>query len=65
MLTIEKIRKLDPSLSSLTETELMEARDILYDIGQLAFEVWKEEKTGSKDPRGSLLEMTKRSKIKP
>jgi len=54
MLTLEKIRKIDPSLASLSDAEVLEIRDQLYELGQLAFSIWWVKKNGSKDPIRSL-----------
>ncbi len=54
MLSLEKIRKIDPELSSLSDTELLEIEGALYAMGQLAFDVWWTRKNGSKNPIRSL-----------
>lgn len=54
MLSIESIRKIDHSVSILTDKEIEDIRDSLYDFGQLIFEDWHEQKFGSKYPIGSL-----------
>lgn len=52
MLAPDKIRKIDPELANLSDIEIEELRAILYEFGQLAFEVWLHKKSGSKNPTG-------------
>lgn len=40
MLSIEQLRKIDPTLSDHTDEELERVRAKLYEIGQFAFEQW-------------------------
>ena len=47
-----KIRKNVPELATLSDTELEEIQIALYELGQLAFEVWLHKKSGSKNPAG-------------
>jgi hypothetical protein len=54
MLTLQQMLKIDPALSSLSDTELEELRTALYGWGQLAFDIWWQKKNGSKNPLGSL-----------
>lgn len=54
MLNIDYFRRIDPSLKDVDDAELEEARDALYDVAQLAFEVWHYRKFGSKNPVGLL-----------
>ena len=50
MISLAKIRKIDPEVASLTDDELEKVRQSFYDFGQLIFEDWKEQKFGSKYP---------------
>lgn len=50
MLNIEKLRKIDPDLAHLSDDEILEVRDSLYDLGQLMFDDWLENGDGSKYP---------------
>lgn len=54
MLSVEELKKIDPDLAGLTDAELEEVRAELYAVGQLAFDVWWTEESGSKNPVGSL-----------
>ncbi len=54
MLSIERMLQIDPELSSLPETELVEIREALYESAQLAFDVYWSRKHGSKYPVGLL-----------
>ncbi|MCF7843522.1 hypothetical protein K9M47_01345 [Candidatus Gracilibacteria bacterium] len=55
MLSLEALRKIDtPSTTNLTDDELTELRQSFYDLGQLIFEDWSEEKLSPKNPVGSL-----------
>jgi hypothetical protein len=44
MISLEDLRKLLPDNENLTDKELLELREQLYGIGDLAFEVWLEDK---------------------
>ncbi len=50
MLTLEKMREIDPGLGHLNDTELEQVRSALYDAAQLAFDVYWGKKHGSKYP---------------
>ena len=50
MLSVEQMRKVDPELASLSDSELEALRSDLYETAQLAFDVWWTEKSGSKNP---------------
>lgn len=54
MLSLEQCRKIDPELKNLSDEELLEVRDLLYQMGQLAFDNWAKEKWGSKSPEWLL-----------
>lgn len=54
VLTIKQILKLDPELEALSEEELVELKDALYETADLAFDVWWLQRKGSKNPFGSL-----------
>jgi len=56
MLSLEKLRKIDPSsTSTLSDEELTEICNALYECAELAFDVyWKEKNSGSKNPLGLL-----------
>lgn len=50
MISIEKCRKIDPGLKHLNDEELTKARDLLYELGQLALESYLANKNVSKNP---------------
>jgi hypothetical protein len=52
MITLEKLREIEPALEKLSDEELIVIRNLLYAQGQLAFEMWLESQTGSKNPPG-------------
>jgi hypothetical protein len=64
MLSIEKLRKIDPALAHLTDDEIIEIRDTLYDLGQLIFDDWLENDAVSKYPVGVLQRLKDGNKIK-
>ena len=51
MLTLDQLRKLDPSLKGCEDRHLEELRTALYDVAQLAFDKWWAERS-SKKPVG-------------
>lgn len=53
MLTLDQIRKLDPSLADVPDEELLMIRDGLYGVANIALDAWQE-KGGSKIPSGHL-----------
>lgn len=64
-MTLSQCRKVAPELSDLTDEELLEARDILYELAQLAYEAWKAQlKSGSKNPAGVLTPKEDGSNVK-
>lgn len=54
MLSLEECRKIDPTLNELTDEQVREIRDALYEFGQLAIDLWLDAKGGSKNPLGVL-----------
>lgn len=64
MLTPEKIKKLTPELADMSEEEILEIRQALYDMAQLAFDVRRYRKGGSKNPIGSFTQPEEGSTIK-
>ena len=54
-MTLAQCRKVAPELADLSDEELLEARDVLYELAQLAYEAWKARTNdGSKSPVGVL-----------
>lgn len=47
MISIEECRKIDPRLETMTDEQVTKIRDMLYQLGQLAFDRWYK-KGGSK-----------------
>ncbi len=55
MITPEEARKLDPTLGDLSDAELTRALEILYNLADIALDLWaRDHKTGSKVPEGNL-----------
>ncbi len=54
MISLEKIRQIDPETKHLTDEELEKVRDSFYEFGQLVFEDWCAQKFGPKSPIGLL-----------
>ena len=50
MISLEELRKIDPSLEKIPDDELIRIRHSLYALGQLSIETFMERKTGSKYP---------------
>ena len=48
MLSKEQMLKIDPTLKRLSDEELLELRDSLYNFAQMAFEAFYARKSGSK-----------------
>ncbi|MBP6948713.1 MAG: hypothetical protein KBB50_01400 [Candidatus Pacebacteria bacterium] len=44
MISLEQCRKIDPSLGNLTDAELTEIRNALYELGNIAFKTWQNNK---------------------
>ena len=64
MLTLESLRKLDTlNTEKLTDEELERVRNSFYELGQLIFEDWHDQKFGSKSPVGSLTEVNNKDII--
>jgi len=57
MISLEKLRRIDPDTTHLTDEELESVRQSFYDFGQLIFEDWQEQKFGSKNPIGSFTSL--------
>lgn len=52
MISLEELRRLEPTLRDVSEDTLMEIRSQLYALGELAFDVWQRVQTGSNYPQG-------------
>ena len=44
MMTLERMRELQPELANKSDKEVAEIRDSLYDLAELAFDCYIEEK---------------------
>lgn len=64
MLTIDKLRKIDSTLETISDEELLSVRDRFYDLGRLIFDDWLENKVGSKYPARVLRKLEESNKIK-
>ena len=53
-LTLEQIRKIDPSLSSIPDEELIVLVKEMYMFSDLLFDLWLDEQNVSKNPVGLL-----------
>lgn len=49
MISLRKMKELDPELEKLSDAELEELRRALYETAQLAFEVWWSEKQNPRE----------------
>jgi len=58
MISLDECRKIQPELADLPDEEVSKIRELLYGLGQLVFETWHEEKSGSKNQLGSLTDST-------
>ncbi len=65
MLSIEELKKIDPSLKELSDEEVAIVRARLYEMVQLSFDSWWEDKNGSKRHTGLSLNDEDKSKIYP
>lgn len=63
MISIQQLRKIDPELDNLSDEEIIQIRDALYELGQLIFEDWKKSPV-SKNPVRVLRGAKRKSKIK-
>lgn len=50
MIKLSKLREIDPTLATLSDAELKEVREALYELARLALDVC----AGSKSPVGSV-----------
>ncbi|MFZ3020299.1 MAG: hypothetical protein WA051_02150 [Minisyncoccia bacterium] len=64
MLSLKKLKEIDPiNTEHLIDVDLEAVRNNLYDLAQLMFDVWYEEKFGSKNPLGLLVNNGDNNKI--
>lgn len=52
MISLDKFRELDPRFKYMTEQQLLQIREDLYAMGELAFDLWLEDLDVSKNPPG-------------
>ncbi len=62
-LSVEKIRKIEPSLSDFSDEEIEQIRDDCYDLIQLAFDAWWTKRHGSKNPVGLLASASNKDSV--
>jgi len=53
MISLNRIRELEPKLANASDEEVAVIREYLYGLGQLFYETWEQD-TGSKIPVGSV-----------
>lgn len=64
MLSLDTLRKIDPlNTTYLSDEELETIRKSFYELGQLMFEDWHEQKFSSKFPVGLLTNKDKQRTI--
>lgn len=54
MLTLEQLRKTEPAFEDMTDEEVETIVRELYSSAEFAFDVWWNDKKGSKNPSGLL-----------
>ena len=64
MLSLNQLRRIDPTLSHLSDEEFSEICNSLYELGQLIFDDWYINRDVSKYPVGLLAKDKKKHKIK-
>ncbi len=52
MIDIQELKKVDPELAKVSDTEALEIRDLLYQMAELALKNYYAEENVSKYPRG-------------
>jgi len=52
MISLEKLRELEPELAKVSDEELVKIRNLLYSLAELALESYVESKRGSKNILG-------------
>ncbi len=65
MLSAEDIKKIDPSLSSTSEQDITELLREMYETVDLFFDIWWQNKQGSKNPTRLFQKDDIKNKIKP
>lgn len=64
MLTLQKIRQIDPKLANKSDAELEDLRLALYNTAQLSFDIWWAQKQGSKNPVGLFPDLKVGAKLR-
>jgi hypothetical protein len=59
MISLERMREIDPSLNTLSDDDLEEIGSAFREATELAFEVYWTKKHGSKNPLGLLQSLYK------
>jgi len=52
MISLERLKEIDPKLQGKSDEELTKIRNLLYGLGQLTLETYLERKSGSNFPVG-------------
>ncbi len=63
MLTLEKLRKIDPTFADMSDEELEPIRAELYALGEISFDTWRQETGGFKNPLGLLTESSQKDSM--
>jgi hypothetical protein len=63
MLSLEEIRKIEPELAAMSDSDLELLRADLYETAQISFDLWREEKTDSKNPVWSFPKLGEEHKL--
>ncbi len=64
MISLEKLKRIDPSLSvKFSDEELEKIKSSLYELGQVLFDKWLKEKFNSKNLAALLTNEDNKTKI--
>lgn len=64
VLSLEKLREIDPNLLEISDDELVKIKNKFYELGRLIFDDWLENGGGSKYPTRVLQKFKESNKIK-
>jgi hypothetical protein len=65
MISAEKLKTIDPKLTSIDEKQIENIRDSLYELGHLIFDDWLENEKSSKYPVKVLRGLQESNILKP
>lgn len=63
-MTLAQCRKVAPELADLSDEEVLEARDAIYEYAEIVYEAWQIMRPGSKSPAGTLTSQAADGKLK-